>query len=92
MMEMKIFLVVMILILIVKFMNHFFLYLMCMEFLVLTILFIMYEYLNYMNLEYFYLIFMVMFVLEGVMGLIILLNFIYYKGSDMNKNLLLMMW
>nr|YP_009859761.1 NADH dehydrogenase subunit 4L [Rhynchium aff. brunneum YN]YP_009859774.1 NADH dehydrogenase subunit 4L [Rhynchium aff. brunneum GX]QKK69333.1 NADH dehydrogenase subunit 4L [Rhynchium aff. brunneum YN]QKK69346.1 NADH dehydrogenase subunit 4L [Rhynchium aff. brunneum GX] len=82
----------MVLILMVKFFFHFMMMLMCLEFLVLTIMNSIFMNLYIDNMEVYYLMMMVFFVIESVLGLVLLVCMICYKGTDHMKNLNLLMW
>nr|QDH82271.1 NADH dehydrogenase subunit 4L [Parapolybia flava] len=78
------------LLMIVKFYNHALKILLCIEFIVITLLLNIYM-IMYFN-DYYLLIFMTMFVMEGVLGISLIIMMIRYKGNENLNNLSMILW
>nr|YP_009350031.1 NADH dehydrogenase subunit 4L [Vespa orientalis]AQQ78862.1 NADH dehydrogenase subunit 4L [Vespa orientalis]WMM47723.1 ND4L [Vespa orientalis] len=61
--------------------------LLCIEFIVVINLFNIIMVLMFMKMDFYLLIFMVMFVLEGILGISMVVMIIRYKGNEYFKNL-----
>nr|AQU13938.1 NADH dehydrogenase subunit 4L [Vespa ducalis] len=70
-----------------KYYDHVLMILICIEFVVVIILFNIFMMLMYLNLDFYLLIFMVMFVMEGVMGISVVVMIVRFKGNEYFKNL-----
>nr|YP_009434641.1 NADH dehydrogenase subunit 4L [Dolichovespula panda]ATF28548.1 NADH dehydrogenase subunit 4L [Dolichovespula panda] len=78
--------------LLLKFYNHALMILLCIEFIVLINLLNLYMILvNYFK-DYFLLLYMVVFVVEGILGISLVVMMIRFKGNEYYKNLNLLMW
>nr|QXU75776.1 NADH dehydrogenase subunit 4L [Vespa simillima xanthoptera] len=70
------------LILMWKYYDHVLMVLVCIEFIVIINLFNIYMMLMQLNSEFYLLIFMVMFVMEGILGISIVVMIIRFKGNE----------
>nr|YP_010403079.1 NADH dehydrogenase subunit 4L [Vespa magnifica]UQW19835.1 NADH dehydrogenase subunit 4L [Vespa magnifica] len=70
-----------------KFYDHVLMLLICIEFVVVIVLFNIFMMLMNLSMEFYMLIFMVMFVMEGVMGISMVVLIIRYKGNEYIKSL-----
>uniref|UniRef100_UPI0030FE1CD8 NADH dehydrogenase subunit 4L n=1 Tax=Vespula orbata TaxID=2684586 RepID=UPI0030FE1CD8 len=73
-----------------KYYNHALMVLLCIEFMVVISLLNMYMMMMNFNKDFYLLIFMVMFVIEGVLGISLIVMMIRFKGNEYFKNLNLM--
>nr|QDH82245.1 NADH dehydrogenase subunit 4L [Parapolybia varia] len=78
------------LILIMKYHNHMLKILLCIEFIVVNLLLNIYMIMQFN--DYYLLIFMVMFVMEGILGISLVITMISYKGNEHIHNLSMIMW
>nr|QDH82219.1 NADH dehydrogenase subunit 4L [Parapolybia varia] len=78
------------LILVMKYYNHMLKILLCIEFIVVNLLLNIYMIMQFN--DYYLLIFMVMFVMEGILGISLVIMMIMYKGNDYIYNLSMIMW
>nr|YP_010924997.1 NADH dehydrogenase subunit 4L [Vespula rufa]WKC15410.1 NADH dehydrogenase subunit 4L [Vespula rufa] len=70
-----------------KYFSHALMVLLCIEFMVvISLLNIYYVMMNYSK-DFYLLIFMVMFVIEGVLGISLVVMMIRFKGNEYFKNL-----
>nr|AIE42624.1 NADH dehydrogenase subunit 4L [Vespa bicolor] len=70
------------LILMWKYYDHVLMVLVCIEFIVIINLFNIYMMLMQLNMEFYLLIFMVMFVMEGILGISVVVMVIRFKGNE----------
>nr|QNV12086.1 NADH dehydrogenase subunit 4L [Vespa crabro] len=75
------------LILMWKYYDHVLMILICIEFIVVINLFNIFLMLMYLKMDFYLLIFMVMFVLEGILGISVVVMIIRFKGNEYLKNL-----
>nr|QHF17722.1 NADH dehydrogenase subunit 4L [Vespa basalis] len=73
-----------------KYYDHIMMVLLCIEFIVVINLFNMFIMLMYLSMEFYLLVFMVMFVMEGILGISMVVMIIRFKGNEYFKNLNLM--
>nr|UXO94123.1 NADH dehydrogenase subunit 4L [Dolichovespula lama] len=78
--------------LLLKFYNHALMILLCIEFIVLINLLNLYMILVNYYKDYFLLLYMVVFVVEGILGISLVVMMIRFKGNEYYKNLNLLMW
>nr|QDI94117.1 NADH dehydrogenase subunit 4L [Vespula vulgaris]QDI94130.1 NADH dehydrogenase subunit 4L [Vespula vulgaris]QDI94143.1 NADH dehydrogenase subunit 4L [Vespula vulgaris]QDI94156.1 NADH dehydrogenase subunit 4L [Vespula vulgaris]QDI94169.1 NADH dehydrogenase subunit 4L [Vespula vulgaris] len=73
-----------------KYYNHALMVLLCIEFMVVISLLNIYLMTMNFNQDFYLLIFMVMFVIEGILGISLIVMMIRFKGNEYFKNLNLM--
>lgn len=70
-----------------KYYNHALIVLLCIEFIVIIRLSNIFIILINFNKDYYLLIFMVIFVIEGILGISLIVIIIRFKGNEYFKNL-----
>nr|YP_010852726.1 NADH dehydrogenase subunit 4L [Provespa barthelemyi]WGL39466.1 NADH dehydrogenase subunit 4L [Provespa barthelemyi] len=75
-----------------KYYSHALMMLLCIEFLVVIILLSMYLLMMNFMKDFYLLIFMVMFVMEGILGISMIVMMIRFKGNEYFNNLNLILW
>lgn len=70
-----------------KYYNHALIVLLCIEFLVIISLLNIYLMTINFNKDFYLLIFIVMFVIEGILGISLIVIIIRFKGNEYFKNL-----
>nr|YP_009711060.1 NADH dehydrogenase subunit 4L [Vespula flaviceps]QGI24286.1 NADH dehydrogenase subunit 4L [Vespula flaviceps] len=73
-----------------KYYNHALMVLLCIEFMVIISLMNIYMMMMNFNKDFYLLVFMVMFVIEGILGISLIVMMIRFKGNEYFKNLNLM--
>lgn len=70
-----------------KYYDHVLIVLLCIEFIVIVNLFNIYIILIQLNIEFYLLIFIVIFVMEGILGISIVVIIIRFKGNEYLRKL-----
>nr|UXO94149.1 NADH dehydrogenase subunit 4L [Dolichovespula xanthicincta] len=78
--------------LLLKFYEHALMILLCIEFIVVINLLNFYMILMNYGKDFYLLMFMVIFVIEGVLGISLIVMMIRFKGNEYFKNFNLFMW
>nr|UYE98422.1 NADH deshydrogenase subunit 4L [Dolichovespula flora] len=77
---------------VLKFYNHALMILLCIEFIVVINLLNLFMLMVNFSKDFYLLMFMVIFVIEGVLGISLVVMMIRFKGNEYLSNLNLLMW
>nr|YP_010582866.1 NADH dehydrogenase subunit 4L [Dolichovespula kuami]UGB89882.1 NADH dehydrogenase subunit 4L [Dolichovespula kuami] len=77
---------------VLKFYNHALMILLCIEFIVVINLLNLFMLMANFLKDFYLLFFMVIFVMEGVLGISLVVMMIRFKGNEFLSNLNLLMW